>query len=187
MAFSILDKTGTLWLISKVKNSLSGKVDKEEGKGLSSNDFTTSDKNKLAGIAAGAQVNVIETVNVNGTAQNVSGKAVNVTVPTKVSQLNNDSGYQTGEQVSSAINSAVGGITGFDFQVVSSLPTTGAKGVIYLVAHTHTDGSDVYDEYIWVSDKFEKLGNTDIDLSAYAKTEDFTVITETELTSMWNA
>lgn len=34
------------------------KVDKVEGKGLSSNDYTTAEKNKLAGIAEGAEVNV---------------------------------------------------------------------------------------------------------------------------------
>lgn len=33
------------------------KVDKETGKGLSTNDYTTDEKNKLAGIEAGAQVN----------------------------------------------------------------------------------------------------------------------------------
>lgn len=40
------------------KTELAGKVDKETGKGLSSNDYTTTEKNKLAGIAAGAEVNV---------------------------------------------------------------------------------------------------------------------------------
>ena len=42
-----------------------------------------------------AQANVIETVKVNGTALTPSSKAVNVTVPTKVSQLTNDAGYKT--------------------------------------------------------------------------------------------
>lgn len=42
-----------------------------------------------------AQANVIETVKVNGTALTPSSKAVNVTVPTKISQLTNDSGYKT--------------------------------------------------------------------------------------------
>lgn len=37
---------------------LAAKVDKEAGKGLSTNDFTTAEKNKLSGIAAGAEVNV---------------------------------------------------------------------------------------------------------------------------------
>lgn len=54
------------------------KVDKEAGKGLSTNDYTTTEKDKLSGIASGAQVNVIESVKVNGTALAVSSKAVNV-------------------------------------------------------------------------------------------------------------
>lgn len=37
---------------------ISGKVDKVIGKGLSTNDYTTDEKNKLASIAAGAEVNV---------------------------------------------------------------------------------------------------------------------------------
>lgn len=36
---------------------LAKKVDKETGKGLSTNDYTTAEKNKLSGIAAGAEVN----------------------------------------------------------------------------------------------------------------------------------
>lgn len=66
------------------------KVDKVAGKGLSTNDYTTDEKNKLAGIAAGAQVNVIESVNVNGTAQTISNKEVDISVPTNLSQLIND-------------------------------------------------------------------------------------------------
>ena len=40
--------------------------------------LSPSDKSKLDGIAAGAQVNVIESVKVNGTALGVSGKSVNI-------------------------------------------------------------------------------------------------------------
>jgi hypothetical protein len=40
-----------------VKTSLDGKVDKVEGKGLSTEDYTTAEKTKLAGIATGAEVN----------------------------------------------------------------------------------------------------------------------------------
>lgn len=58
------------------------KVDKVEGKGLSTNDYTTDEKTKLEGIADGAQVNVIETVKVNGVALTPADKAVDVTVPT---------------------------------------------------------------------------------------------------------
>ncbi len=52
-----LDDNGLTYYHSKVKALLGGKVDKETGKGLSTNDYTTTEKNKLAGIAAGAEVN----------------------------------------------------------------------------------------------------------------------------------
>lgn len=71
------------------------------------------------------------------------------------------------------VDDAIGKVTQFECSVVTSLPTTGVKGVIYLIAHTHGD-KDIYDEYIWVSNKFEKIGNTDIDLSKYATTSDVT-------------
>lgn len=70
-----------------VDNADSGKVDKVSGKGLSTNDYTTAEKNKLAGIAAGAQVNSVtgvkgnsessyRTGNVNITAANVGLSSV---------------------------------------------------------------------------------------------------------------
>lgn len=43
---------------SEVDTKLSDKVDKVSGKGLSTNDYTTSEKNKLSGIESGAEVNV---------------------------------------------------------------------------------------------------------------------------------
>lgn len=97
-------------------------------------------------------------------------------------------GYQTSAQVQSAINSALSGVTGIDIKVVESLPTTGVKGTIYLVAHAHGSG-DSYDEYIWLADKktFEKIGNTDVDLSDYLKAADITELTETDLNTMWGA
>ena len=74
-----------------------GKVDKEEGKGLSENDFTDGYKDKLDGIEDGAQVNAIEAVKRNGVALPVIDKAVDVAVPTTTSSLTNDSGYITNE------------------------------------------------------------------------------------------
>lgn len=43
---------------SDLSTALEDKVDKEAGKGLSTEDFTTAEKTKLAGIEAGAEVNV---------------------------------------------------------------------------------------------------------------------------------
>lgn len=74
-----------------------GKVDKEEGKGLSENDFTDGYKGKLDGIEGGAQVNIIEVVKRNGVALPITDKAVDVAVPTTTSSLTNDSGYITNE------------------------------------------------------------------------------------------
>lgn len=45
-----------------LEDELNDKVDKISGKGLSTNDYTTADKNKLDGIEAGAEVNEIDTI-----------------------------------------------------------------------------------------------------------------------------
>lgn len=91
----------------------------------------------------------------------------------------------TAEAVQNAINSAVGDITSFDVQIVESfdkLPTTGKKGVIYLVPHAHGT-SDSYDEYMWVpgsgsTGKYEKIGNTDITLTQYTASKGITITGE---------
>lgn len=201
MAIEYLDKSGLTLLISKIKAALGGKVDVVSGKGLSTNDYTNAEKSKLSDIASGAQVNVIESVKVNGTKVEPSSKAVDISVPTKVSQLTNDSGYQsatsvesiitakgyqTQSQVQSLINSAVGNITSIRYEKVTSLPATGSNGVIYLLAHSHGT-QDIYDEYIWLSETktYEKIGNTDIDLSAYVKKSELTAITTNDLNTMW--
>jgi hypothetical protein len=202
MAIEYLDKSGLTLLISKIKTALGGKVDVVSGKGLSTNDYTNAEKNKLSGIASGAQVNVIESVSVNGTKIEPSSKAVAISVPTKVSQLSNDSdfqnatqvnntitgkGYQTQSQVQSLINSAMGNVTSIKYQKVDSLPTTGSNDVIYLVSHSHGT-QDIYDEYIWIADTktFEKIGNTDIDLSAYVKSSELVAISTSDLGTMWS-
>lgn len=58
--------------------ALAGKVAAEDGKGLSTNDFTTELKAKLEGVESGAQANLIEVVKINGVALNIADKAVNV-------------------------------------------------------------------------------------------------------------
>lgn len=142
------------------------------------NNFTDEDVTKLNGIAAGAQVNVIETIRVNGTIQTPSGKSVNITVPTTVSALTNDSNYQTGAQVTAAIASAVGEITGVSFEIVSELPATGVNGTIYLVA---TARENSYDEYIYINSTWEQIGSTSVDLTGYWNNTNLTAITNAEI------
>ena len=71
-----------------VNIDLSGKVDKVTGKQLSTEDYTTAEKNKLAGIAEGAEVNAISTIKVDGTALTVSDKTVNIDLSGKVDKIN---------------------------------------------------------------------------------------------------
>lgn len=242
-----LDDNGLTYYHSKIKTLLNGKVDTEAGKGLSANDFTNTLKSKLDGIAAGAQVNVIEGVNVNGSAVTPTNKIVNLTIPTKltdltndgnfvtdanyvhtdnnftttlknklngiaagaevnvqsdwavtnnssdafiknkptkVSDFTNDSGFQNAAQVQNAIDAALADITGIEFQIVQTLPSTGEKGVIYLVPNNGS-GSNSYDEYIWITNgstsSFEKIGTTDVDLSGYVLRSDLVAITNAEI------
>lgn len=59
----------------------------------------------------GAEKNVIESVKVNGVALEVADKAVDVTVPKKVSDIENDSDFQTESEVNVLINSAINTFT----------------------------------------------------------------------------
>ncbi|MFR3182511.1 MAG: hypothetical protein ACLTPN_02710 [Clostridia bacterium] len=116
-----------------------------------------------------------------GTNLSISNGVLSVTgIPTKVSQLTNDSKFQTDTQVQSSINNAISGITSFDYQIVSQLPQSGKKGTIYLVSKSGS-GKDVYDEYIWVTDKFELIGTTAVDLTGYVKNTDLVAISNDEI------
>ena len=68
--------------VTGLTEALAGKVNVEAGKGLSTNDFTDDLMSKLEGIATGAQVNVLEAVKVNGTALQITDKAVNIPIAT---------------------------------------------------------------------------------------------------------
>ena len=59
---------------------VSDKVDKETGKGLSTNDYTNDEKTKLAGVESGSQKNIIEKIYVNGIEQTVTNKEVHLKV-----------------------------------------------------------------------------------------------------------
>ena len=56
---------------------ISGKVDKVTGKGLSTNDFTTDEKNKLAGIATGANKTTVDSALSDSSTNPVQNKVIN--------------------------------------------------------------------------------------------------------------
>lgn len=77
------------------------------------------------------------------------------------------------------VDTAINAVKQFEYQVVTELPTAAqaTMGKIYLKAHSHnpSDGQpDSYDEFITVLSgstyKWERIGNTDIDLSGYVPT-----------------
>ena len=142
----------------------------------------------------GAQANVIESIKVNGTAQAISSKSVNITVPTKVGDLTNDQKFQTETQVSTAISKAVAAADHLKRKVVNStadidLKAADASQYIYMVSKGTAGEADKYDEYMVIDGVLEKMGDWGVDLSGYVQketgkglsTNDYTTAEKTKL------
>lgn len=84
--------------------SLAGKVDKVEGKDLSSNDYTNAEKEKLLGIQARAEKNKINEIRRNGSLQDIKAGVVDIHVPTRLSEFNNDANFAKESYVDDKIN-----------------------------------------------------------------------------------
>ena len=165
---------GTKWVdtlsTEEMNTALGNKVDKVSGKQLSTNDYTAEEKTKLSGIAAGAQVNVIESVKVNGAAQAVTSKSVNITVPTKTSQLTNDSSYAT----QTYVNQQIGAIDKLKKSIVSTLPSSSIDtNTIYLVPKASTESGNYYDEYMYINSQWELIGNSKTDMTGFVKKQTY--------------
>lgn len=97
-----LDGSGVARLWEHIVYKLGNKVDKEIGKGLSTNDYTTTEKNKLAGIAEGANKTIVDSALSSTSTDPVQNKVVNAAI--------NDLNTLVGDtSVSSQINTAVAG------------------------------------------------------------------------------
>ena len=142
----------------------------------------------------GAQANKIESIKVNGAAQTIgSDKSVNISVPTKTSQLNNDSSFQTSAQVVTAINTAISKSGHASFQKVDAVPKADAaqENILYLVMNTTTKHYDIYAKIKGSSDSYtmELLDDTTVDLSGKVdkvagkglSTNDYTTAEKTKL------
>jgi len=137
----------------------------------------TSDLNNDSGFITSSDLPTVNdatlTITQNGTsvgtfsANAASASTAAITVPTAVSSLTNDSGYQTASDVSTAIATAIAGITGISFEIVSTLPATGDAGTIYLISHGGS-GTDIYDEYVYVNNAWEQIGTTAADFTNVA-------------------
>lgn len=165
------------------------------------NNYTNAEKTKLAGIDESADVNLIESVKVNGTPLEIdSGKAVNITVPTDnaslangagyqtatdVNNLINAKGYQTASQVNSIVNTAVANAAHLKRAIVDVLPESGEENTIYLVPSASSKDGNVKDEYMWINSAWEKIGSSEVDLTGYLKESDLIVITTAEIDAMF--
>jgi len=158
----------------------STKVDKIEGKGLSTNDFTDAEKNKVDGIGAAVQTGALAGLTVltipnndgenldeyylvnsdgmQGVSNLLTQKAPldspaltgTPTAPTATAGTNTDQ-IATTKFVTSAVSTAIGNLAGVKFSIVNSLPSSGSASTIYLVSAPDGKDNDVYDEYIWLS------------------------------------
>lgn len=132
-----LDENGLAHLWQRIKllvtNNVSSKVDKVDGKGLSTNDYTNAEKTKLAGIAEGAQKNVQPDWSLTSGDGAIKNKP---TIPTKTSQLTNDSYYQTEYDVTSKITNKLNTL-----DVTSEdIPTTLDEGQYFISSLTQENG-----------------------------------------------
>ena len=149
-----LDNNGLLYFWQKIKNTFATQV-------------------SLASVATSGSYNDLSDKPTIPAATDLTGYATESWVSGR--------GYQTSSDVQSAINTALSGITGVDFEIVSELPATGAAATIYLVQKTSTATGNVYTEWIYINNAWEKLGDTTVDLSGYVQTSDLVAITNAEI------
>lgn len=201
-----LDLIGLQHLIGLIKEKF---VQKETGKGLSKNDYTDEDKQKLstlktynvatteeAGLLSsanltkinnleeGAEKNVITKVKRNGTLVNISNKEVDIAVPTKLSELVDDKDLVSKTQVQKLISDA----RHMKKEIVASKPSKGTEDTIYLVG-PEGSGNNVYEEWIYVNSQWEKIGDTstEVNLEGYIREEDIKAITNEEINQAMGA
>lgn len=138
-----------------------------------------------------AERNIVVGIQKNGTDVSVDSntRKANITVPTKVSELSNDSKFQTQSQVSAAISAAIGNITGMEFVILKAgefnsngVPTVaGAIGKNYLVPKTPSETGNTYTEWIYANGAFEKIGDTAVDLSGYIQESNLIPLTNDQI------
>lgn len=73
--------------IQQNTTAIAGKVDKVAGKGLSTNDYTTTEKNKLDGIEAGANKTVIDSTLDSSSTNSVQNKVIKEVLDNKVDKV----------------------------------------------------------------------------------------------------
>lgn len=122
--------------------------------------------------------------------EKIDGKADSSSVPKKISDLTNDSGFQTEAQVTAAVNKAVANAGHLKRKNVAALPTTDIdENIIYCVPDPSGKTGNEKIEYMYQTDDsgnkyWEEVGRNVTDLDGYVKNDDITEITNTQVDSI---
>lgn len=81
----------------------------------------------------------------------------------------------TKTETDSAIATAIAEVGHLSREIVETLPENANDNVIYMVRREGGTGQDVYNEYMYINGAWEIIGDTSVDLTGYAKTEDILV------------
>lgn len=185
-----LDDNGLLYFWQKIKTALAGKVDTVSGKGLSTNDYTTDEKQKLAGISANANNYTLPTAS----SSVLGGVKVgaNLTITDGVLAGTPNTTYSPATTTSNGLMSSAdkSKLDGFgnasiyalksditamykykgSVATVSALPTTGnTVGDVYNVTATGAN-------YAWDGTVWDSLGET-FNITAITNAEIDTIVT----------
>lgn len=133
-------------------------------------------------IAEGGEPNVIEGITVNGTDAEVTNKVAAITIPTATSDLANDSDYQSGTDVATAIQTAISESGHASFEVVDNVPSSAnaEANILYLVKNADTG---YYDIYTLIGDDVVLLDDTSVDLTDYTTNEELKEVLASYATS----
>ena len=84
-------------------------------------------------------------------------------------------GVYTKTETDTAIAAAIAAVDHLSREIVETLPENASEKVIYMVRREDGTGQDVYNEYMYINGAWEIIGDTSVDLTGYAKTEDILV------------
>ena len=85
------------------------------------------------------------------------------------------SNVYTKTETNNAIAKAIAEVDHLSREIVEILPENANANVIYMVRREGGTGQDVYNEYMYINGAWEIIGDTSVDLTGYAKTEDILV------------
>ncbi len=117
-------------------------------------------------------------------------------IPTDTNELTNGAGFidstvnnlinyylKTETYTKEEVEGLISAIQQCSFEVVESLPLVGETNIIYLVLKQSAETRNIYDEYIYVNHGWEKIGDTQIDLSNYVTTQDLSTALQNYVTT----